>query len=325
MKTVRLLVAVCDHRSIKQAAAQEHIEPSAISKRIAQLEHQLGAPLLLRGRRGVVPTPAGLALLEHARTLIFTLERIEADVAAFAGGIKGQVRLVASISAIAESLLDDIAAFMREPEHREIKVDIEERFSRDLVRIVRDGGAALGVCWDNADLEGLAHRPYRSDELALAVHAEHPLAKRQSLRFEQTLQYEHVGLQPATAVHTMLNRAAARVGGRLSYRVIVSTFDAALRVVAANLGVSVLPRQVAAEARRKEVVIVPLTDRWAQRRFAICFRSVDGLQPAAARLLDFLAQRADPAAAVAATNVVAQSTRRARRAALVGSGTTRSK
>ena len=291
-KTLRLLVAVCDLRNMKQAAAQEHIEPSAISKRIAALEHRLGAPLLVRGRRGVQPTPAGLALLEHARTLLYTLERIEADVAAFAGGLKGQVRLVASASAIAESLLDDVAAFMREPEHREIQVDIEERFSRDLVRVVRDGAAALGVCWDSADFEGLENRPYRRDELVLAVHPQHALAKRRGLRFEQTLAHEHVGLPPATAVHTMLHRAAARAGGTLTYRVIVSNFEASLRVVAAGLGVAVIPRQVAQRAPHGAVAIVPLADAWAQRRFAVCFRSFDALQPAAARLVEFLAARA---------------------------------
>jgi len=139
LKSLRLLVAVCDHQNIKQAAAQEHIEPSAISKRIAQLEEAVGAPLLLRGRRGVQPTPAGIALLEHARTMLFTAERIESDIEAFKGGVKGHVRMVASISAIAESLLDDVAAFMGEAANRDIKVDIEERVSRDLVRVVREG------------------------------------------------------------------------------------------------------------------------------------------------------------------------------------------
>lgn len=115
LKTLRLLVAVCDHGNMKDAAAQEHIEPSAISKRIAQLEETVGTPVLVRGRRGAEPTPAGRALLEHARTLLFTVDRIEADMAAFKGGIKGQVRLVASASAIAESLLDDLAQFMRAP------------------------------------------------------------------------------------------------------------------------------------------------------------------------------------------------------------------
>src|SRR5690349_771090 len=95
LKSLRLLVAVCDHANIKAAAAHEHIEPSAVSKRMAQLEQQLGTQLLVRGRRGVEPTPAGLALVEHARSILFTAERIHADVASFNRGIKGHVRLVA--------------------------------------------------------------------------------------------------------------------------------------------------------------------------------------------------------------------------------------
>ena len=79
--------------------------------------------LLVRGRRGVQPTPAGLALLEHARTVLHTMERIEVDVSSFNGGIKGHIRLVASMSAIGESLLDDIAEFMRDDVNRNIQVD----------------------------------------------------------------------------------------------------------------------------------------------------------------------------------------------------------
>jgi DNA-binding transcriptional LysR family regulator len=78
LKSLRLLVAVCEHQNMARAAAQEHIEPSAISKRIAQLEADLGTPLLLRSRRGVSPTPAGVAVLEHARNILFTLDRVVA-------------------------------------------------------------------------------------------------------------------------------------------------------------------------------------------------------------------------------------------------------
>lgn len=293
LKSLRLLVAVCDHGNIRQAAAQEHIEPSAISKRIAQLEEALGTALLVRGRRGVQPTPAGLALLEHARTLMFTLERIEADVTAYGGGVRGHVRLVASASAVAESLLDDVAAFMRNPANKGIKVDIEERLSTDVVRMVRDGSASIGVCWDSVDLQGLKHCAYRDDQLALAVHVDHPLASRRSIRFDKTLDFEHVGLPPATAVYTMLHRAAAKSGRALSYRVIVSNFDAALRVVAANLGISVIPFQVSLmHAARGEIKVIPLTDPWAKRRFAVCFRDQASLAPAAARLVEFLATKA---------------------------------
>ncbi|ACB32714.1 transcriptional regulator, LysR family [Leptothrix cholodnii SP-6] len=298
LKSLRLLVAVCDCQNIKLAAQQEHIEPSAISKRIAQLEATLGTPLLVRGRRGVLPTPAGLALLEHARTLLDTLERIETDVAAYAGGLRGHVRLVASVSAIAESLLDDVALFMRDPDNRGIRIDIEERLSTDVVRLVRDGRASIGVCWDSVDLAGLSHVGYRRDQLVLAVHPEHELASRRSLRFEQTLAHEHVGLPPTTAVYSMLHRAAARAGRTLVNRVVVSNFDAALRVVRANLGLSVIPMQVSRSwAASGEIVAIPLLDGWAQRRFAVCFRERGALTPAAARLVDFLVGRAEAAEA----------------------------
>ncbi len=292
LKTLRLLVAVCDHRNMARAAEQEHIEPSAISKRIAQLENDLGTPLLVRARRGVEPTPAGLALLEHARTMLFTMDRIASDVSAFGTGIKGNIRLIATASAIAESLLDDVASFMRRPEHANIRIDIEERLSRDLARQLREGSAGIGVCWESVDLTGLQRRPYRKDRLALAVHPDHPLASRSSIRFEQSLDYEHVGLQPSTAVHTMLNQAAARLGRTVSYRVIVTNFDSSFRVVAANLGISVIPMEVGKSFSSKmSVKLIPLTDSWATRQFAICFQRHDALQPAAQLLVEHLSRR----------------------------------
>jgi DNA-binding transcriptional LysR family regulator len=190
---------------------------------------------------------------------------------------------------------------MREPAHRDIQVDIEERISRDVVRLVRDGGASVGVCWDDIDFAGLQHRPYRRDRLAVAVHADHPLARRRTLRFEQTLDHEHVGLPPSTAVHAMLQRAAARAGRMVSYRVIVSNFDAAFRVVAANLGISVVPAEVGASyAALLGVRIIPLSDAWSQRSFAVCFREFEALQPAAQRLVDHLVERARAAPPTAA-------------------------
>jgi DNA-binding transcriptional LysR family regulator len=292
LKTLRLLVAVSDLRSIARAAEQEHIEPSAISKRIAQLEATLGTPVLARHRRGVEVTPAGAALLEHARSILFSVDRIERDVAALGVAGRGQVRLLASASAIAESLLDDLAAFMRVPSNRDIQVDMEERISTDLVRELRDGSAALGVCWDHTPLDGLEQRPYRRDRLALAVPADHPLAAHRALRFEQTLDHDHVGLAPSTAVHTMLRRSAARSGHTVRYRVIVSNFDAALRVVAAGLGVSVIPAQVAANAAGLGIRVVALRDAWADRQFVVCYRRFDALQAAARRLVDHLSAAA---------------------------------
>jgi DNA-binding transcriptional LysR family regulator len=112
------------------------------------------------------------------------------------------------------------------------------------------------------------------------------------VRFEQTLQYEHVVLPPTTAVVSMLDRAAARAGRALSYRVVVSDFDAALRVVEADWGISVIPRPIATrDEREKRLHVIAMSDGWAKRRFAVYFREQAALPPAAARLVDFLVQK----------------------------------
>lgn len=289
LQTLKLFVAVCEHRNIARAAEQESIVGSAVSKRLAQLEDTLGTPLLVRKRHGVVPTAAGETLLEHARTMLASVDRIERDMAAFATGIRGHVRMLVTASVMAESLADDVAAFLQNPAHRDIQVSMEERVSPEVVRGIREGSASIGICWDAADLQGLETRSYRHDHLAIVAHPSHPVARQDSVRFADVLAYEFVSMPALSAVHVLLARAAAVEGKTLVHRVLVSNFDAALRVVRANLAISVVPAEVALPfAAATGVHIVPLADPWARRRFALCFRPAPGLAPAAQLLVEHL-------------------------------------
>lgn len=275
-----------------RTAEEAHIVGSAVSKRLAQLEEAVGPALLVRKRHGVEPTAAGETLLEHARNMLASADRIQRDMAAYASGVRGQVRLFATASVMAESLADDIASFLQDAGHRDIRVDIEERISPEVVRGVRQGSASLGICWASehgADLGDLHARPYRTDHLAIVVHPSHPLAGLPSVQFEQTLDHEHVSLPTNSAVQVMLQRSAAAMGKVLAHRVVVSNFEAALRVVQANLAISVMPREVAEPyADAHGLCVLPLTDTWARRRFAICFRDELGLSSAARLLLAHL-------------------------------------
>jgi len=285
LTTLRLFAAVCDARSIARAAEQAHIVGSAVSKRLAQLEDTVGTQLLLRRRRGVEPTPAGQSLLEHARAILASADRIEREMGDYALGVRGQVRILATASVMAESLADDVAGFLQLPAHHDIRISMEERVSPEVIRGIKEGVASVGICWDAADLSGLQSCGYRHDHLAIVAHPSHPLAGHETLGFEQTLDYEHVSLPAQSAVQVLLQRAAALQGKAVVHRVIVSNFEAALRVVRANLAISVVPREVADPyALTFGLRVMPLTDSWARRRFAICFRDEASL-PAAARLL----------------------------------------
>lgn len=290
--TLRLFIAVCESGNIARAGERANIVGSAISKRMSQLEHQVGTPLLVRKRHGVVPTAAGQTLLEHARGMMDSASRIERDMEGYVAGARGQVRILASVSALTESLADDVASFLKLPAHRSIQVDMEERVSPEIVRGVREGMASLGVCWDAVDLGALQSRPYRTDTLCMVVPPGHALASRKTLRFEQTLDHEHVSLPVNSAVQVMLQRAAGRLGRSIIHRVVVSNFEAALRVVRAGLAISMVPREVAElQAVAYGLRVIPLAETWAQRRFIVCFRDAQALSPAAQLLVEHLAAK----------------------------------
>ena len=291
LTTLRLFIAVCETRNMAHAARAANLVGSAVSKRLAQLEDNLGVPLLQRRRHGVEPTAAGLTLLEHARDMLATASRIEHAMAGYASGVRGEVRVLASASVMAESLADDVAEFLAQPAHRDIQVSMDERISPDIVRSVREGAASLGICWDAADTSGLQTAAYRTDTLAVAIHPSHPLADRAALTFADTLDYEQVSMPVSSAVHVMLARAAAAEGKRVRHRVVVTNFEAALRVVRANLAICVVPREVAAPYLEVYGLrCIPLAEPWAERRFTICYRDGDTLSAAARLLIEHLRQ-----------------------------------
>ena len=286
--TLRLFVAVCEERNIARAAAREAIVASAVSKRIAALEPAVGAPLIVRGRRGIVPTAAGEALLRRAREVLGSMERVHAELSEFASGAHGSVRVVASLSVLAEELPDDIAAFLAR--YQAVRVSLDELVSPEVVRSVREGAADVGVLWDAADLRGLRALPYRSDHLCVALHPSHRAGQSQAHRALPTPSTKSsIGLAPGGTMDAMLRRQAALLGRSLVHRIQVSSLDAACRIVAAGLGIAVLPREATApHASATRLAMVPLAEPWAVRRFVIVSRPDDALSATARLLIDHL-------------------------------------
>jgi DNA-binding transcriptional LysR family regulator len=225
--------------------------------------------LLQRHRHGMKPTPAGETLLEHARGLLQNAERLTRDMAAYAQGVRGLVRVLASASAMAESLADDVAGFLQQPTHADIEIDLEERVSAEVIRGLLEGTASLGICWDAVDTRHLIAHPYRSDHLAVVVPPHHPLAQRTHLCFSDALAYDQVSMPAHTAVQVMLQREAAQQGQALRTRVTVANFEAALRVVRAGLAIALVPQEVALQYPQHTLAVLPLQDAWAKRQFII--------------------------------------------------------
>jgi DNA-binding transcriptional LysR family regulator len=283
LTTLQLFAAVCEHGSIGKAADKEFIAASAVSKRLSDLEAAAGTALLYRHARGVSPTPAGEALLHHARSVLLSLDRIQGDLMEYAEGIKGHVRIHANISAIVEFLPEDLGAFARK--HPQLKIDLQEHLSSDIVQAVHDGAADVGICNPQADLLGLQSRAYRQDHLVVVLPRKHALARKKRLDFVNTLDFDHVGLHSTSALYLAQRRAAAEVGKQLQLRIQVTSLDAMCRMIHNGLGVGVMPdRAFELVGSVGDLVAVPLLDAWAARDLLIVARDFATL-PAPARLL----------------------------------------
>ena len=289
---LRLFVAVAEARSITHGAVRANLALPSASERIRGLEDALGVALLKRGRRGVVLTAAGESLLGHARIVLHDVEVLRGDLAGYARGLKASIHLLANTAGLAEHLPKALAAFLRENPH--INVDVEERESSDIAQAIAAGAADIGLAIDRALPEGFLRFPFCDDRLMLVVSHHDELASRRQVGFADLLGRDFVGLASASALQAHLDAQAARLGSRLKFRARLKDFDAVCQMVAAGIGVAVVPEATARRcASSMKIKAVRLRDPWATRKLAICVRDLGALSRPAQQLVEHLRREAD--------------------------------
>jgi molybdate transport repressor ModE-like protein len=273
--------------SITHGAERANLALAAASTRFRNMEQALGAPLLARSRQGATPTPAGRALLTHARAMLAQAERLREDLSAFAGGLAGQIRILSNTNALTEFLPEVLGAFLTA--HPQVNIDLEERLSDEIVGLIAEGVGDIGIVAGTVDTGRLATYPFRSDRFVLVVADGHGLSGRETLDFAEVLAHDFVGLDRASALQRFLADKAARIGRPLRLRVQLRSFDAVCRMVEAGVGVGIVPETTAQRAARTMAIrIVPLTDPWTLRDLTICIRGLDDLAPTARQLVEHL-------------------------------------
>ena len=287
---LRLVLNVVEAASITHGAARSGMALASASERIRDMERAVGTPLFERKRRGVSPTPAGTALVHHARLVTHQIELMRGDLGAFAKGLRGRVRLLSNTAALLEFLPPVIGGFLAANPH--IDVALEERASTEIVRGVASGAADIGIVADAVDpAAALETFPFAEDRLVLVTPQRHPLAARRRIAFADTLAHDFVGLPDGSALQDHLAGHAARAGHplRLRLRVRLPGFDAICRLVESGIGLAVVSRTAALRCRRSMAIrVVPLTDPWALRHLRICVKSLRTLPTHAQMLVEHL-------------------------------------
>jgi DNA-binding transcriptional LysR family regulator len=286
---LRLFIHVIETSSITRGARQASMALASASERIRGMEETLGVALLERGSRGVRPTPAGRALVHHARIVLQQLERMRGELDEYAKGLRGHVRVLSNTAGLVEFLPEALATFMAA--NRGIDIDLEERTSHEIVPAIAAGLADIGIVADLVDIAEVESFPFATDRLVIIVPKDHPLGHRRRLAFRDALDHEFIGLKNSNPLQLYIGQHAARAGRPLKLRVRLSSIDTVCRMVESRVGIAVIPETALHHQKNLAIKVIQLTDAWALRKLVICVRRFKDLSPHAKQLIEHLKTR----------------------------------
>lgn len=284
---LKLFCDVVEAGTITRGAERSALALAAASTRLKAMEDVVGAPLLTRSRQGISLTAAGATLLKHARLILGQSARLREELGVYAGGAAGHVRLLANTNASTEFLPEALSAFLAD--HPQVTVDLEERLSDEIVALIAEGVGDIGIVAGTVDMGRLQTFPFRSDRFVVVTAAGHALADRDKVAFADVLGFDFVGLDRTSALQRFLTAKATPLGQALRLRVQLRSFDAVCRLVAAGVGIGVVPLTTARRAALTlPIAIIDLDDDWAIRELTICVRDLDAAAPYARELVNAL-------------------------------------
>lgn len=270
--SIRLAVLCAQTENLTTAARQCHLVLPAASRRIRELELAIGSKLFERHSRGLKVTPAGRVFMRRGLSLLQEIQAMGKELNDLQQGVVRHIQLFAGSAAISQFLPSLIANYSRA--HPELQVDLEERFSEQVVLALREGWADVGVFVEGVNWDGLDAQPFRSDELVLIFPEGHPLSGKKPIAFADTLDEQWISLNPGAAMLQQQLSAANEIGKPLKLRMQVNSFDAVSHMVSSGLGIAMLPKTSALPILKgMNLSWRPIVDKWTKRQLMVGIRN----------------------------------------------------
>lgn len=293
-------LAVVDFGGFAAAAEATFRSQPRISSHVADLERHLGAELFDRRERPVRLTDAGIAFLEHARSVIRTLELGSASVQAVLGVLRGTVRLGWYPSAGAAFGPIVLREFQRL--YPNITVTIVEGSTDELAEAMRTGEADLMIRPMLPPIKEASIRSHTlwEEPLVAVVPEGHPLAANDYVPVAEVATYPIItigghGTDPEAQNEAHRAFRTARVTPTIVHR--TEQPQTLVGLARAGLGVGLTSLLAASVSEHAGTVIIPILDSGNRRLVGVFWDSARPLQPATRALLDLIVQLPVPEAA----------------------------
>jgi DNA-binding transcriptional LysR family regulator len=284
LQQLRYVVRVAEEGQFTRAAARLHVAQPSVSSAVAALESELGAALFHRQRGEVTLTAAGEAFLPWARQVLSDCEAGRAAVRDVAGLRRGRLALGATPSLMTNVVPPVLAAYHRA--HPSVELSLHQAGSRDLVGHLEAGRLDLALIILPVRGDWVETIPLLVEDLVLAVHRGHRLATASSIEVADLRDLPLVMFRDGYDLRQTTESACRRAGFEPTMVAHGLEMDAALALVAAGMGATVVPASVVAGS--KGIVAVPFGRERLSRRVGLAARRDRPWPPAARAFVDQL-------------------------------------
>ncbi|WP_343729908.1 LysR substrate-binding domain-containing protein [Duganella sp.] len=280
-------VAVAERASFRQAAADLFLSQSALSRRIEKLEEGLGVKLFERTTRRVQLTNVGQTFLVNVRTALDGLEDAVLGVADLAAHRTGTVTLACVPSAVWHFLPDVLKQFSQR--FPRIRVRVHDESAQDVLNLVLSGEADFGINFTGAEDPEVVFEPIYVERYVLAMRRDHPLARRKSLSWKETVGERYISVAKSSGNRSVLDAALAGVEKHPLISCEVNHVSGVLALVEAGMGVAAVPGLSVLPGRPDSIVGVPLVNPPVERTLGLISKRNHSMAPAARTLFEMLA------------------------------------
>lgn len=267
IQQLRVFVAVAHSRSLAEASERVHLSQPAISIALRKLEDNVGGALFARTSRQLALTPEGDAFLPIAVRLLNDWNEAFEDLSDQFSKQRGKVA-VAALPTLAAGLFPSVIKRFHEAYPR-INLSLHDVLADQINQMVREGRADLGLSVPPSEADDLSFEPVLEDSYVVVCPCGHPLLTQTSVAWSQLAAYPFIGINRLSSSRQDIDRIMQSVGERLDILCDARQIATVGRMVAAGLGISVLPslsfRQIATDGIEHR----PLTEPTIRRELGI--------------------------------------------------------
>lgn len=285
---MRSFLEVARRGNITDASHVLGLTQSALSRRIQQLEEDLGGELFERSRKGVILNATGRLVLEEGKELLRRYERLRERVGTHLRLEEGVVRLGGGATAVSFLVPPAISEFSES--FPKVRFLLREEGSRQVERDVASGRLDLGIVTLPVHSKEFLVHPLKSDAIVLVAAASHPLAVRKRILPQHLEGQSLVGFEGGSAIRELIDQGLRGAGIDMNVVMELRSIPAILQMVKRTRNVSFVSR-LSVRADDEAIKILPTRGLGIERTLAVIHHRARPLSPAADAFAQILMNR----------------------------------